>query len=69
MRFFLFTLTVLSNCVFASCPTDEYVGAFEMGDAPALICIDYESTKCTAKCGQTTAVFAPWFKVSGGRSP
>lgn len=54
MRFFLFTLTVLSNCVFASCPTDEYVGAFEMGDAPALICIDYESTKCTAKCGQTT---------------
>lgn len=54
MRFFLFTLTVLSNCAFAGCPTDEYVGAFALGDAPALICIDYQSTKCTAKCGQTT---------------
>ena len=53
MRFLVLFLSVI-NFAFASCPTNELVGSFAIGDAPALICVDYLSTKCTAKCGQTT---------------
>lgn len=42
------------NSAFAICPVNQNVGSFYVGPVPVLICIDYLSSKCMAKCGQST---------------
>ena len=53
MRFLLLFFCVI-NSAFAICPANQNVGSFYVGPVPVLICIDYLSSKCMAKCGQST---------------